>query len=294
MFAIKKNLVFYWLIEKLSLEGAAYVAAFLFGVVLCIAIPYLLGSLNASIIISKLFYHDDIRKYGSGNAGTTNMLRTYGKKPAALTLLFDMLKGALSMVFGILVFGNVAFGSIAGLFAVIGHMFPCFSHFKGGKGVATSAAVILVTNPIVFLILVTAFVIIVVGTKMISLGSVMCVLLYPLILFNFSVYKTWDVIVSFIIMGLVVFMHRENIMRIFHGQESKLDFGRLFGKKKEEKLIEEPAEEESPEESEEEYEEEIAETPAAPARKKPQAISNAKKKRLKKQRDDERRRSAKH
>ena len=62
MFAIKKNLVFYWLIEKLSLEGAAYVAAFLFGVILCIAIPYLLGSLNASIIISKLFYHDDIRK----------------------------------------------------------------------------------------------------------------------------------------------------------------------------------------------------------------------------------------
>ena len=268
MFAIKKNLVFYWLIEKLSLEGAAYVAAFLFGVVLCIVIPYLLGSLNASIIISKLFYHDDIRKYGSGNAGTTNMLRTYGKKPAAFTLLFDMLKGALSMVFGILVFGNVAFGSIAGLFAVIGHMFPCFSHFKGGKGVATSAAVILMTNPIVFLILVTAFVIIVVGTKMISLGSVMCVLLYPLILFNFSVYKTWDVIVSFIIMGLVVFMHRANIKRIWEGKESKISF------KKHEKIpaagavAEEPAE---------------AAVSEEPAKKNAAPDKNTSKKKLKKQ-----------
>ena len=152
------------------------------------------------------------------------MLRTYGKAPAAFTLLFDMLKGVLSMVFGILVFGNVAFGSIAGLFAVIGHMFPCFSHFKGGKGVATTAAVVLITNPIVFLVLIAAFVIIVVGTKMISLGSVMCVLLYPLILFNFSVYKTWDVIVSFLIMGLVVFMHRANIKRIWEGKESKISF----------------------------------------------------------------------
>ena len=181
MFAIKKNLVFYWLIEKLSLEGAAYVAAFLFGVILCIAIPYLLGSLNASIIISKLFYHDDIRKYGSGNAGTTNMLRTYGKAPAAFTLLFDMLKGVLSMVFGILVFGNVAFGSIAGLFAVIGHMFPCFSHFKGGKGVLSTATMALVLTPWVFLILFALFVAIVAMSKYISLGSVSVAVLYPVV-----------------------------------------------------------------------------------------------------------------
>ena len=151
---------------------------------------------------------------------------------------------------------------------------------------------LLMLDPVIFVILFFVFFALVIATKMVSFGSVICVMLFPLILFRLRG-PGEPIIFAMLITILVVFMHRENIMRIFHGQESKIDFAKLFGKKKEEELIEEPAEEELPEESEE-SEEEIEETPAAPARKKPQAISNAKKKRLKKQRDDERRRSAKH
>lgn len=224
-----------YLVNHFSLEGGAFFAALLLGVVLCIVIPYLFGSLNFAIIISKVFYHDDIRKYGSGNAGTTNMLRTYGKLPAAATLLLDMSKGALSVLFGFLILGNgttieSVIGSLggtylAGLFAVLGHMFPCFYRFKGGKGVATTAVVVLCTNPFVFLILLVAFIIIVAGTKMISLGSVMCMLIYPLLLSNFAL-KTHPegVAISFLIACLVIFMHRSNIKRIWQGKESKISF----------------------------------------------------------------------
>lgn len=210
-----------FLIEKFSFD----IAAMILGVILCMVVPYLFGSLNFAIIISKMFYHDDIRKYGSGNAGTTNMLRTYGKLPAAATLLLDMSKGALSVLFGFLILGNTFGTYLAGLFAVLGHMFPCFYRFKGGKGVATTAVVILCTNPIVFAILLAIFLVIVIGTKMISLGSVMCMLFYPLLLYRFtSENAKAGVLISFVIAALVIFMHRSNIKRIWEGKESKISF----------------------------------------------------------------------
>ena len=210
-----------FLIEKFSFD----IAALILGVILCMVVPYLFGSLNFAIIISKMFYHDDIRKYGSGNAGTTNMLRTYGKLPAAATLLLDMSKGALSVLFGFLILGNTFGTYLAGLFAVLGHMFPCFYRFKGGKGVATTAVVILCTNPIVFAILLAIFLVIVIGTKMISLGSVMCMLFYPLLLYRFtSENAKAGVLISFVIAALVIFMHRSNIKRIWEGKESKISF----------------------------------------------------------------------
>ncbi|MBR4873720.1 MAG: glycerol-3-phosphate 1-O-acyltransferase PlsY [Clostridia bacterium] len=222
------------------LGSAGYYAVHVAGVLLCMVIPYLLGSLNFAIIISKIFFRDDIRKYGSGNAGTTNMLRTYGKLPAAATLLLDMSKGAVAVLIGFLILGSgfyteegytsVFAGTyIAGLFAILGHMFPCFYRFKGGKGVATTAVVILCTNPFLFAVLLLAFVIIVAGSKMISLGSVMCMLLYPLLLHRFSlqgdfVTQPQGILVSFLIAALVIFMHRSNIKRIWEGKESKLSF----------------------------------------------------------------------
>lgn len=223
------------------LNTAGYYIVHAAGILLCMILPYLLGSLNFAIIISKLFYHDDIRKYGSGNAGTTNMLRTYGKLPAAATLLLDMSKGAVSVLLGFLILGNGEFLSdteysgafagtyIAGLFAILGHMFPCFYRFKGGKGVATTAVVVLCTNPVVFTILLLAFIIIVAGSKMISMGSVMCMLLYPVLLYRFSlqgeiVTQPQGVLISFLIAALVIFMHRSNIKRIWEGKESKLSF----------------------------------------------------------------------
>ena len=217
------------------LGSAGYYAVHVAGVLLCMVIPYLLGSLNFAIIISKIFFRDDIRKYGSGNAGTTNMLRTYGKLPAAATLLLDMSKGAVAVLIGFLILGtgiyteegytSVFSGNyIAGLFAVLGHMFPCFYRFKGGKGVATTAVVVLCTNPFLFVILLLAFVIIVAGSKMISLGSVMCMLLYPVLMSRLASAQPQGILVSFLIAALVIFMHRSNIKRIWEGKESKLSF----------------------------------------------------------------------
>ena len=217
------------------LGTAGYYIIHAVGILLCMVLPYLLGSLNFAIIISKIFYRDDIRKYGSGHAGTTNMLRTYGKLPAAATLLLDMSKGALSVLLGLLILGTGVYTEegytsvfagtyIAGLFAILGHMFPCFYRFKGGKGVATTAVVVLCTNPFLFAILLLAFVIIVLGSKMISLGSVMCMLLYPVLMARLAANQPQGVLISFLIAALVIFMHRSNIKRIYQGKESKLSF----------------------------------------------------------------------
>jgi len=214
------------LTNKFALEGAPFYALLVGAVILCMAIPYLLGSLNFAIIFSRLFFRDDIRKYGSGNAGMTNMLRTYGKLPALATLLCDMLKGAVAVILGNLIFG--AWGSaLAGLFVVLGHMFPCFYKFKGGKGVATTAMVVLATNPLVFAILLVIFLIIVIGTRFVSLGSVMCMMIYPYLLSRFEIGP--NVLSAFIIAALVIFMHRSNIKRLLSGTESKIS---LKSKKK--------------------------------------------------------------
>lgn len=215
------------LTNKFQLGGASFYALLICAVLFCMAIPYLLGSLNFAIIFSRLFYRDDIRKYGSGNAGMTNMLRTYGKLPALATLACDMLKGAVAVVIGSLIFS--AWGeAIAGLFVVLGHMFPCFYKFKGGKGVATTAMVVLATNPLVFVILLAIFLIIVIGTKFVSLGSIMCVMIYPYLLSKFEIGPS--VLSGIIIAALVIFMHRSNIKRLLAGTEAKIS---LKGNKKE-------------------------------------------------------------
>jgi glycerol-3-phosphate acyltransferase PlsY len=210
------------IIHDNALDGPALWALILGGVLICMIIPYLLGSLNFAIIISKIFYRDDIRKYGSGNAGMTNMLRTYGKLPAAATLILDMLKGALSVWFGMLIFADIG-SAVAGLFVVLGHMFPCFYKFKGGKGVATTAMVVLATDPVTFLVLFVVFLIIVIGTKYVSLASVMCMLVYPFLLAKFN-NMGFNVLSAFIVAALVIFMHRSNIKRLREGKESKISF----------------------------------------------------------------------
>ena len=134
---------------------------------------YALGSLNFAVIISKVKYHDDIRKYGSGNAGMTNMLRTYGKVDAALTFAGDMLKTMVAIVIGMLLVGTVGSGNyVAGFFAILGHVYPVYYRFKGGKGVVAAATTILMLDPRIFLILVVLFILIVAIWRYISLGSV--------------------------------------------------------------------------------------------------------------------------
>lgn len=208
--------------------------------VLCIAIPYFLGSINFAIILSKTIYKVDIRELGSGNAGATNIMRNFGTKTALMTFGGDALKAFVSGALGYLLLGQYG-AHIAGLFCVLGHMFPIYYRFKGGKGVVTTAVSMLMCNPFVFLILLLIFVIIVAFTKYISLASVMCALLYPVLLDRVEKFMNGAsrayVILPMIIAALVIFMHRENIKRLMNGTESKFSFKRSVDpdKKKESK-----------------------------------------------------------
>ena len=197
---------------------------------------YFLGSLNFAIIISGKTYGDDIRKYGSKNAGMTNMMRTYGKKAAGLTLLGDALKAVVACLIGYALLGQLG-AYIAGVFCVIGHMFPVYYKFRGGKGVVTTAIAVLMCNPYVFLILFALFVALVLMTKYISLGSIMCMLIYPLILFRIETWLTGRcpyVPFALLLTVLVVFKHRTNITRLLNGTESKFSFKKSVKAKKDE------------------------------------------------------------
>ncbi|MBE6667055.1 MAG: glycerol-3-phosphate 1-O-acyltransferase PlsY [Ruminococcaceae bacterium] len=215
-----------YLVFNPDLTNAVRVFAFVASVFIIIMSSYLLGSLNFAIIISGRQYNQDIRSYGSKNAGMTNMMRTYGKKAAALTLVGDMLKAVVSCIIGYLLLGLLG-AHIAGLFCVVGHVFPLYYKFRGGKGVATAAMVILMCNPLVFAILLLIFVLIVLGTKYISVGSIMCVMLYPILLDRFDKWMyggSYGVLFAILITILVVFKHWSNIKRLKEGTENKFSF----------------------------------------------------------------------
>ena len=198
-------------------------------------VAYLLGSISFSVIISKKMAGFDVREKGSGNAGATNMLRSVGKKAAILTLLGDALKGVVAVLFAILV-GAIAKNSdksllvqIAGILVVVGHTFPIFFGFKGGKGVATSLGVVLTTNWKIGLICLVFALILMALTRIVSMGSVGAAILFPvLVLFmptNFTVSDGSSYLIYSIILAvIVVFNHRSNIKRILSGTENKLSF----------------------------------------------------------------------
>ncbi len=210
----------------------AYSALLVGGVLVAAILPYLLGSINPAILISKGIYKQDVRTLGSGNAGTTNMLRSFGKKAAAATLLLDLSKAAVAYWFGFFFFFGMTGGAIAGFFVVMGHIFPIFAKFRGGKGVACLAVVALCQSPLTFAIVLAIWLIIVFGTRFVSLGSVMAALLYPLILRAFlGAADGGNVAFAIAAVVFVVLRHWENLKRIYEGKEHKLD---LSGKKKKE------------------------------------------------------------
>lgn len=229
--------LFETLVLNYSLDGTPF-AMLLAGLTLfTIALSYLLGSLNFAVIISKIGYGEDIREHGSGNGGMTNMLRTYGKGAAGLTLLGDAMKTAISVTVGCALLGMFYGGYLAGFFCMMGHMFPIYYRFKGGKGVVTVATMALLLNPLVFAVLLLVFIIIVAFTKYVSLGSVMSVMLYPVFLNRLdailmpyylanNVVPGTDTIFAVLIALCVVFMHRANIKRLLSGTESKISFGK--------------------------------------------------------------------
>ena len=202
---------------------------------------YLLGSLNSSIIVVKLLKHEDIRKFGSGNAGLTNTLRCFGKGCAGLTLLGDLTKGiiavSLSRLFCKLLEGGLSpenlthyVGYIAGFFAIIGHVFPLYYGFRGGKGVLVGVSSFIAVDPVLSLVLITVFIVVVAKTKYVSLGSIVAAsicapatfIVHYFLFKNSLDYALLYCILSFIMSSTIIIMHRENIKRLKAGNENKL------------------------------------------------------------------------
>ena len=224
------------LMDALGINGGSNQASLLFlgGIVVCMLVAYLIGSINPAIIISKLKYHEDIRSFGSGNAGTTNTLRTYGKRMAILIFSLDLIKAALAVILGTLILTKSIGGAVAALFVVLGHMFPVYYKFKGGKGVACAAMCMLLLSPASFLIIIVVFITIAALTRFISLGSVICAMLYPFLNHVFYANEGWITLSAFVTAAMVVFMHRENIKRLMAGKESKFSFKKTDKHKAEE------------------------------------------------------------
>ena len=189
--------------------------------ILSLIIGYLLGSINASIIISKL-KGDDIRRHGSGNAGATNTLRTYGKGVAALVTLFDVLKGILAVLIARYILKSEEAALCAGLGAVLGHNFPLYFGFKGGKGILTSFAVIIMISPLSALCAFVVAIALMTLTRYVSLGSVMAAALVPIFSLIFEK-GNGKVFALMLALGLLaIFRHRGNIVRLIKGTERKL------------------------------------------------------------------------
>lgn len=208
-------------------------------IIVSLVAAYFLGSINSAIIVSKVLYRDDIRNHGSGNAGLTNVLRTYGAKAALLTLFGDIMKTVIAVCIPGILLGfyyshGVSTGEgycyLAGLFAVIGHVFPIYYKFKGGKGVLTTATMALVLSPVPFLLLLLVFVLIVAATKYVSLGSVTAVGLYPVLMHAYFAFALNGRMHGFtaasliLIAILIIWCHRGNLSRISNRTERKLSF----------------------------------------------------------------------
>ena len=189
-------------------------------IILCLILGYLLGSLNFAIIYSKL-RGDDIRNHGSGNAGATNVLRTYGKGAGALVFALDILKGVIAVLIIRLVFSERILECIAALGAILGHNFPIYYKFAGGKGVATSFAVLLILHYPTALVAVATFIIVVLLTKYVSLSSILAAVAAMVAAFVFFKVNEFSIFCT-VIGILCIVRHDANIKRLINGTENKL------------------------------------------------------------------------
>ena len=204
-------------------------------------IAYLIGSINFSILISKKIAGFDVREMGSGNAGTTNMLRTVGKGAAVLTLILDILKGVLTIFstffyrwlclkIGHVELDESILAQISGIMVILGHTYPIYFGFKGGKGVATALGILLTTNYQIGLICLVFALVLIILTRMVSVGSLGAAILFPVLtLFlkeNYIAPGNY-LIYSIIIALIIMFNHRTNIKRLFAGTENKISFGKI-------------------------------------------------------------------
>ena len=221
---------------------------------LTMIISYLLGSCNSAIIVVRCLKHEDIREHGSKNAGLTNTLRCYGKIPALLTLIGDLAKGIIAVLLSILMFRLIigrdfpselpnwyptimdekSIGYISGFFAILGHIFPIYYGFKGGKGILVASSVLIVIDPLTFVIIIPFFALVLFITRYVSVSSISAVAFYPILTFllHFLVEKLplanciTHVILVACTSALLIYMHRANIKRLKEGTENKFSFNK--------------------------------------------------------------------
>ena len=212
-------------------------------------ISYLLGSVNTSIIVSKLTMHKDIRNYGSGNAGFTNAVRSMGWKKGLIVLFGDILRCVIAVLIGQLIYcGSLDFHQgaagrlLSGAFVFLGHIYPVYFGFRGGKGALTAATTVLLYDPRVFAIGMAVFFIVILTTKYMSLASISAAVVMPIMVFVFSytgVIEDLSIGYTLIAAGmgaLVIIKHRTNIARLIKGTESKFSFkGKALMEKSSEK-----------------------------------------------------------
>ena len=204
----------------------------LLSILIVIVAGYLLGSISTGVVLSRLFAKTDIRSQGSGNAGTTNMLRVLGRKMALLTFIGDMLKGIIAVFIGKWLIGGELGGLLGVVGAVLGHYYPLYFGFKGGKGIATSFGSLLFVFPVQALLAFAVFLILMAVTHYVSVGSIAAAITLPLLIVitRFQEPTLW--IITVCIGASVVWRHRANIKRLMNHTENKLDFSTLKGKKK--------------------------------------------------------------
>ncbi|EOS58234.1 glycerol-3-phosphate 1-O-acyltransferase [Anaerotruncus sp. X29] len=193
-------------------------------------VSYLLGSVSFAVIVSRIGAKDDVRNHGSGNAGMTNILRSYGKKMAAFTAIGDFGKGVIAVALGRIIFSlagiqGIDAGYIAGLFVILGHLYPLFFGFKGGKGVLTSLGAAVIVSPIPFLVIAGIAIPTVFAVKIVSLISVIGFALYPFVVVAVDLLldkPLWgELLFSLIVSSLGIWKHRSNIQRLRAGTEYK-------------------------------------------------------------------------
>ena len=196
---------------------------------------YLFGNLNGAILVSKMFKHEDVRKKGSGNAGLTNFLRNYGGWQTILVVVIDLGKMVAACLLATLIYPEDTdlAKMMTGAAVQIGHIFPVFFGFHGGKGILCSAALALLMDWRIFVIAFPVFLLIFFTTRIVSLGSILATMTYGALFVVIFTEKPWVWGIALFMCALVIFMHRENIVRLIHGEEKKIVFHK--SKKEEQK-----------------------------------------------------------
>ncbi|MBR5791864.1 MAG: glycerol-3-phosphate acyltransferase [Ruminiclostridium sp.] len=190
---------------------------------------YFLGCFNGAVIVSKYILRDDVRSHGSGNAGLTNFYRTFGGPLTAVVILTDVLKAVVAVLVASALLGGTDFAKYwAGLFCLLGHMFPCMFHFRGGKGILSGGAIAIMIDWRVALVVWGGFLILAIATKYVSLGSCWAGASFPFATW----FVFWDpilLVLAAVMGGLILWKHRENIKRLLAGNESKFSLHKKKG-----------------------------------------------------------------